>query len=73
MSATADKVGAHEYPIKPVPFTAVKVDDVFWAPKIETNRAVTIPFASDKCETTGWVSNFIRTAEILCGGLTIRM
>lgn len=33
----------NDYPIKPVPFTAVKVTDGFWAPRIETNRAVTIP------------------------------
>jgi hypothetical protein len=30
--------------IKPVPFTAVHLDDEFWAPRIETNRSVTIPY-----------------------------
>jgi uncharacterized protein len=58
---------AHDYPIKPVPFTAVHVNDTFWAPKIETNRKVTIPFAFDKCETTGRVGNFIRAAQALRG------
>lgn len=58
---------AHDYPVKPVPFTAVHVNDMFWAPKIETNRKVTIPFAFDKCETTGRVANFIRAAETLRG------
>ena len=39
-----------DYPVKPVPFTAVHVNDVFWAPRIETNRRVTIPFAFQKDE-----------------------
>jgi DUF1680 family protein len=41
-----------DYPVKPVPFTAVKVTDSFWAPRIETNRKVTIPFAFQKDEET---------------------
>ena len=44
---------ASDYPVKPVPFTAVHVTDQFWAPKIETNRKVTIPFAFRKDEETG--------------------
>ena len=42
-----------DYPVKPVPFTAVRFTDSFWAPKIETNRSVTIPFAFRKGEETG--------------------
>ena len=38
-----------DYPVKPVPFTSVHVNDTFWAPKIETNRKVTIPFAGPYC------------------------
>ena len=56
-----------DYPVKPVPFTAVHVDDGFWAPRIETNRTVTIPFAFGKDEETGRVDNFIRAAEALRG------
>ncbi len=47
-----------DYPIQPVPFTAVKVEDEFWMPRIETNRTVTIPFAIKKNEETGRVDNF---------------
>ncbi len=54
-----------DYPVKPVPFTAVHVHDVFWAPRIETNRTVTIPFAFKKDEETGRVDNFIRAAMAL--------
>ena len=58
---------AHDYPIRPVPFTAVHLTDVFWAPRIETNRKVTIPFAFSMCEETGRVANFVHAAEALRG------
>src|SRR4051812_17428642 len=57
----------HDYPVQPVPFTAVHLDDVFWAPRIETNRIVTIPFAFKQCELSGRVENFIRAAKALRG------
>lgn len=58
-----------DYPVQPVPFTAVHLADKFWAPKIETNRTVSIPFAFEQCETTGRVENFIRAAKALQGTL----
>src|SRR5215472_2675321 len=63
--AAAD--GKHDYPVQPVPFTAVHLSDVFWAPRIETNRKVTIPAAFQKCEETGRVDNFERAAQALRG------
>ena len=56
-----------DYPVRPVPFTSVHVNDEFWAPRIEINRAVTIPFAFKKDEETGRVDNFIRAAKALRG------
>ena len=56
-----------DYPVKPVPFTAVHIDDTFWAPRIETNRTVTIPFAFGKDEETGRIDNFIRAGKALRG------
>jgi uncharacterized protein len=56
-----------DYPVRPVPFTSVHLDDVFWLPKIETNRSVTIPFAFQQCELSGRVDNFIRAATALRG------
>src|SRR5437870_9660160 len=41
-----------DYPVQPVPFTSVHLTDVFWAPRIETNRTETIPFAFEQCELT---------------------
>jgi DUF1680 family protein len=58
-----------DYPVQPVSFTAVHLADTFWAPKIETNRAVTIPFAFEQCEISGRVDNFIHAAQALRGEL----
>ena len=57
----------HDYPVQPVPFTAVHLTDVFWAPRIETNRQVSIPSAFQQCELTGRVDNFERAARALRG------
>lgn len=54
-------------PVVPVPFTAVRLSDAFWAPKIEINRTVSIPFAFQQCELSGRVDNFIRAAAALRG------
>ncbi len=56
-----------DYPYQPVPFSNVNFNDVFWAPRIETNRTVTIPFAFGKCEETGRYYNFERAAKVLNG------
>lgn len=59
--------GAPDYPVQPVPFTAVTLDDAFWAPRIETNRTASIPTALQQCELTGRVGNFRRAAQVLRG------
>ncbi len=53
-----------DYPIKPVVFTVVDINDQFWAPRLETNRKVTIPYNFEKCEETGRLKNFA-----IAGGL----
>ena len=58
---------SRDYPVQPVPFTAVHLDDVFWAPRIETNRVVSVPFAFQQCELSGRVDNFERAAKALRG------
>ena len=52
--------GKQEAPrrMSPVPFTAVHIDDKFWAPKIEINRTVSIPSAFKQCEKNGRLDNF---------------
>ncbi|MDE7377320.1 MAG: glycoside hydrolase family 127 protein [Muribaculaceae bacterium] len=50
--------------IREVQFTSVHIDDNFWAPRIETNRTVSIPSAFGECERNGRFDNFA-----LAGGL----
>jgi DUF1680 family protein len=56
-----------DYPIRPVRFTDVHLSDDFWAPRIETNRMVSIPTAFDQCDRTGRLENFTRAAAVLRG------
>lgn len=68
--ATAVAIAAADPPrtsIDPVPFTAVKITDAFWAPRIETNRTVTIPACFKQCEETGRIANFDAAAAALAG------
>jgi DUF1680 family protein len=60
ISAIAQK---KDYPIQPVAFTSVTLNDNFWSPKIETNRTVTIPASFARCESTGRIKNFVMAAE----------
>ena len=58
---------AHDYPIRPVAFTYVQVNDGFWAPKLETNRTMTVPYALKMNEETGRVDNFRKAAGLMKG------
>jgi DUF1680 family protein len=57
-----------DYPIRPVPFTAVKVEGEFWKPRIETNRDVTVWYDFHKCEETGRIDNFAVAGGLKQGG-----
>ena len=54
-----------QYPITPVPFTQVKLNDSFWSPRLNASRDVTIPLAFSKCEETGRYTNFTNAAKHL--------
>ena len=56
-----------DYPIQPVPFTKVKVNDNFWLPRINTNREITIPYSFRMCEETGRIDNFVIASGIKPG------
>ncbi len=47
-----------DYPVRAVDFTAVKLTDSFWLPRVRTNHNVTIPASFARCESTGRVKNF---------------
>ena len=53
-----------DYPITPVPFTQVAIQDDFWQPRLETNREVTIPYTFEKSEATGRINNFERAGGL---------
>lgn len=55
------------YPIDPVPFTSVKVNDAFWGQRLQASRETTIPLAFSKCEETGRYTNFVNAAAKLNG------
>jgi len=57
-----------DYPIKPVPFTAVEVHEGFWLPRMTTNRDVTLWYDFRKCEETGRIANFARAGGLEQGG-----
>jgi DUF1680 family protein len=56
-----------DYPIRPVPFTAVRIDDSFWSPRLETNRTTTIWYDLKKCEETGRIDNFAKAGKLMPG------
>ncbi|MBB6284165.1 glycoside hydrolase family 127 protein [Geobacillus subterraneus] len=43
---------------EPVPFTRVKIEDQFWANRIQINKEHTIPFQYQKCKETGRIDAF---------------
>lgn len=67
MTLAAPSPPARDYPIQPVPFTRVRLRDSFWAPRLETVRTVTIPFAIRMCEETGRIDNFVKAGRRMEG------
>jgi hypothetical protein len=53
--------------LRPVPFTQVKLTDGFFAPRLATNRQVTIPACLDRCEETKRIENFAVAAKLRPG------
>src|SRR5450432_3053706 len=54
-----------DYPIEPVPFTAVRVTGGFWRERQEVNGQVTLPFALSQCEQSGRLRNFDLAAQVM--------
>ncbi len=64
---TSEAFSADQRCLHPVPFTAVDVGEGFWSPRVERNRAVTIPFALKMCEETGRIANFAKAGRLKPG------
>src|SRR4029079_16937415 len=65
----AQPAAARDYPIQPVPFTQTEIAYAFWAPRIKTNRDVTIGHNLQSCERTGRIQNFVVAAKQAHGEL----
>ena len=63
-----DKQVAGDYPIQPVTFNQVELDDDFWAPRIRLNHELTIPYAFEQSEETTW-SRLKRQIEPIMDGI----
>ncbi len=66
-AAFAPAVAAQDYPLRPVSFTAARVDDSFWTPRMETNRQTTVWYDFKKCEETGRIDNFAKAGGLMPG------
>jgi hypothetical protein len=56
-----------DYARSAIPLPRVDFTDRFWAPRLETNRRVTIPYALNQCRETGRLRNFETAAALLAG------
>ena len=50
------------YSVTPVDIKDVVLSDRFWAPIVERNRTVTLPYVFGKCEETDRINNFVVAA-----------
>ncbi len=64
LSASSAAAGS-DYPIQPVPFTAVNFTEGLWHDRQEINNRVTLPFALGQLETSRRLANFDLAADIL--------
>jgi len=67
LSNTTQAQKGRKHQLTAVSFTDVAITDEFWAPRIETNRKVTVPYAFKKCEETGRISNFAKAGGLMEG------
>ena len=53
--------------MKALSFTAVTINDGFWAPRQKTNSESTIPHELTQCRETGRIDNFAKAAGLMSG------
>ncbi len=68
LSLPADMASANDFQkVSAVPFTAVRLTDSFWAPRIQINQDVTVWHDIQYCEQTGRISNFAKAGKLIEG------
>ena len=56
------------YVVQPVPFTSVKINDVFWTPRLESHVNTTLPVCiAQMRDSTSRISNFEKAAGLKSG------
>ncbi|MFM8486564.1 MAG: beta-L-arabinofuranosidase domain-containing protein, partial [Bacteroidota bacterium] len=63
---------AQQYPIQPIPFHQVQMEDKFWKPRIETVCSVTVPATYKKNEETLRIKNFEVASGAVPGNVCTR-
>jgi uncharacterized protein len=53
VACTKTGAGKPDYLIAPVPYKNVQINDAFWTPRLDNNRAVSIPVMFDRFDKTG--------------------
>lgn len=67
MTVAIPAAAGNDYPVSPVAFTAVKLQDNFWSPRMEINRKTTLKTDFKKCEETGRIDNFAKAGGLMKG------
>ncbi len=62
LSPIVDTTKSRFTKLKPVPLSAVKLTDRFWAPKLQTNRLISLRMQYRKLADTGRLDNFRRAS-----------
>ncbi|HEV2294725.1 MAG TPA: beta-L-arabinofuranosidase domain-containing protein [Tepidisphaeraceae bacterium] len=65
MTSPQHERASGDYPLKPIPFTAVKLTDSFWLPRLNTQREVLVPHALKQTEPG--VRHLQAAADFLAG------
>jgi DUF1680 family protein len=54
-------------PLQALPFSAVRIADDFWGPRLRTNRTVTLEANLRQCKVTGRIQNFAVAGKLVKG------
>ena len=72
LSILLSALSAQQYPIQPISFHQVKMEDKFWKPRIETVCSVTVPATYKKNEETLRIKNFDVASGTVPGNVCTR-
>jgi len=67
MSMVVDTSASLKARLQPVPINAVKLEDTFWAPRLQMLQEVTLPSQYEILEETGRIDNFRRVSGKIKG------